>query len=104
MQSFETLIQVTSLIHNTEPSPRTDSELKVLDKFSGETIAIVNQINKPQMEGAIESCLSGFETLRSMSTGERRELLKKFHSLIEKNKEGLCDLVVRRSWKTSKLC
>jgi glyceraldehyde-3-phosphate dehydrogenase (NADP+) len=99
MQSFDTLIQFTSLIHNTEPSSRTNSELTVLDKFSGETLAFVNQINKPQMEQAIESCLSGFETLRSMSTGERRELLKKFYSLIDKNKERLCDLVVAEAGK-----
>jgi acyl-CoA reductase-like NAD-dependent aldehyde dehydrogenase len=99
MHSFESLIQVASLIHNTEPQSRTKSELPVLDKYSGETLASVDLIDKLQMEEAIQSCLSGFETLRLMSTGERRELLKNFYSLIDKNREGLRDLIVAEAGK-----
>lgn len=99
MHSFESLIQVASLIHNTEPGSRTESSLTVLDKYSGETLASVDLIDKLQMEEAIQSSLKGFETLRAMSTGERRELLKKLYSLIEKNKKALTDLVVAEAGK-----
>jgi len=99
MHSFESLIQVASLIHNTEPESRSKKELSVADKYSGETLAALSLIDDGQMEEAIESSLQGFDALRSLSTGERRELLKKFYSLIEKNKEALVDLVVAEAGK-----
>ncbi|TNF25545.1 MAG: aldehyde dehydrogenase family protein [Deltaproteobacteria bacterium] len=99
MHSFESLIQVASLIHNTEPESRTQGELPVLDKYTGEILASVDYIDKVQMEEAIESSLAGFEVLRKMTTGERRNLLKNFYSLIQKNKQALTDLVVAEAGK-----
>ncbi len=99
MHSFESLIQVASLIHNTEPQSRTKSELIVLDKYTGETLAAVDLIDELQMEEAIQSSLSGFEALKNMSTGERRELLQNFSVLIQQNKAALTDLVVAEAGK-----
>ncbi|MCO4792768.1 MAG: aldehyde dehydrogenase family protein [Bacteriovoracaceae bacterium] len=99
MHSFTSLIQVASLIHNTEPESRSKNSLTVTDKYSGEELATINTIDKLQMEEAIQSNLEGFDSLRKLSVGKRRECLKKYYDLIKENELALADLIVAEAGK-----
>ncbi|MBT7611373.1 MAG: aldehyde dehydrogenase family protein [Bacteriovoracaceae bacterium] len=98
MDRYKSLVRNSSLIHNKFCEGK-QSTFDVLDKFDQSIIETVSYLDCYQMEVAIESAVEGFNSLRSLNTGERRDCLQTLQKLLGERAEEFAFLICAEAGK-----
>jgi glyceraldehyde-3-phosphate dehydrogenase (NADP+) len=88
------------LIHNERI--KTHKSLRVLNPYSGDTLAKVYLADGDFLDMVVESAQKGFQISRNFSGFERFDLLMKIAQGIEKNQEVLAETIMKESGKPIK--
>jgi glyceraldehyde-3-phosphate dehydrogenase (NADP+) len=75
-------------------------EIPVHDPFSGQVVGTVPRGGRAHVDDAIASAVEGFREGRSLSSGERSEILRRTASLLEERQEEFAVLIAREASKT----
>lgn len=78
---------------------KLESQLDILHKYTGETLATLTLANDAQIQQALQSSLTGFAQLKKMSAGARAEGLLQLAKLIDEHKEILTDIIICEAGK-----
>lgn len=73
--------------------------LEVFDKYSNESIAKLPLASQQEAEEAITGSITGFETLRKFSAGERADLLQKLFNKLEERKQEITEIIITEAGK-----
>ena len=77
--------------------------IPVVDKYSGQTIAVLRGASKAQVDAAVAAARRSFQTIK-LEPFDRYRLLMRVADLIVANREALADLIIAESgvpWKDS---
>ena len=88
------------LIHNEWV--KTHKSMRVLDPYSGKTLAKVYLADGDFIDMAVESAQKGFQISRHLSGFERFDLLMKIAEGIKKNEDVLAQTIMKESGKPIK--
>lgn len=73
--------------------------ISVDDPFTGETIGTVPDLDRQEVQGAIDAAEAAFKDWSRRPAKERGALLRRWHELIMANKEGLARLITLENGK-----
>jgi len=99
MSAYENILKSANYINNEWLTDGTGSTLKVVDKFTQETMAEIPLATEAQMEQAIVSAEHSFKSFRKWSAGKKAEYLVKLKDALEAKKEEFAHLIVAEAGK-----
>ncbi len=91
--------QTSNFVANKWLKDGDGSSLTVLDKYNGSKIGEIPQASMDQMEEAILAAESAFEVTRKWSAGKKAEMMKKLHTLLERDQKRFVDIIINEGGK-----
>jgi len=99
-RKFDSESLKTSNWIDNEPLEGEGESIQVLDPATGKAVAQLKLSSEEQVNQAVASSHSAFESWSARTSKDRMQFLIRYHQLVVKNKDKLADLIVLEHGKT----